>query len=101
MLAPSWQGGRRRGCSFSTALPQVLSYPHSGSSKGGWEEKCLLHLPGGTSQPSQRASFADGPCAELSNPAVWKHRFPVGKPPACRMRQGGGDKRVHPQQHTA
>lgn len=64
MLTPSWQGRRRGGCRFSTALPQIAAHPNSGSCKGDWAEMCPL--PSACMSQLGEA-LADGLCAVQSS----------------------------------
>lgn len=105
MLAPSWQSGKKREGSFSTALPHIAGYPSSGSCKGDWEEICLLPSAGGKPCSHRSGCFMQMDCL-LFRPCQRQlgssplHRFLVGKPPACRMRQGPGEKWVSNSRET-
>lgn len=84
--------GRAGGHRFSAALSQIAAYPSSGSCKGDREETCLL-LSAWGKPPSH-----DGGRLLQMDPVLCcrcqrqlgsspLHRFLVGNPPVCRMRQ--------------
>lgn len=102
LCARSQLAGREEGRmqlfrSFSAALPQIVGYPSSGSCKGDGEETCLLPSAWGKPRSHHSGRFLQmdsllcRPCQrQLGSGPL--HRFLVGKPPACGMRQGPGGK---------
>lgn len=84
--------GRAGGHRFSAAFSQIAAYSSSGSCKGDREETCLL--PSAQGKPPshdggrllQMDPVLRRPCQrQLGSSPL--HRFLMGKPPACRMRQ--------------